>query len=527
MRFATIGPVNSPPFVPGYVPEHQLGTSGRGSVWVAREESTGELVAVRLLPVPAHQRASAHREAALLAAVDHPHVVPVYGAVDVADGVALVMAFADGGSLSDLLATRGVLPPGEVVTICAPLAEALSDVHQRGLVHGSITPDDIVFTRDGRPMLSGVGVARLVGERSGAEPGFAAPEVEAGQWPTAAADVHALAVLAVLGLTGYLPSQPLTLPGIAPATHGALARALHPDPARRLDAASLSNAMFALADPEPVGFGPAEEFVESPAASGEFDQVPDEPDGGRRARRRSRRDHADGERPARPADHHEAAAAGSPLSADVVAEPDSDVAPRRRSRTRRRDLLVGLAILVAVPVVALGGLAVWNQLTGNPDASMLPGAGRVTAPADAEGEDDLCGGPQPAPTEEPPEVTDWTPVVERLLSLRADAFNDLDAELLCQIFSAVSPHLAIDYDLMQDYSDAGVHPLNLRFEVVNVELVSGEGEVPVVLEITDRVPPHQLVDESGEVVSEVPGLPEGTWRAELVVAPDASGWQFS
>jgi hypothetical protein len=57
--------------------------------------------------------------------------------------------------------------------------------------------------------------------------------------------------------------------------------------------------------------------------------------------------------------------------------------------------------------------------------------------------------------------------------------------------------------------------------------VSGEGEVPVVLEITDRVPPHQLVDESGEVVSDVPGLPEGTWRAELVVAPDATGWQFS
>jgi serine/threonine protein kinase len=482
--FATIRPVDSPPFVPGYVLEHQLGTSGSGTVWAAREESSGEVLAVKLLPMAPERRALAHREAALLTAVDHPHVVPFYGVVDIEDGLALVMALADGGNLADLLAGRGVLPPGEVVTICAPLAEALEDAHRRGLVHGRITPEDVVFTRDGRPMLAGLGFSRLTGSPSGPAAGFAAPEVEAGQWPSPASDVYSLGVLAVLALTGYLPSGPPTLPGIAPAAHGALAGAVQPDPARRPDAATFSNAMFTLADPEPVGLGPPAEFDGLPTdASEEFAEVPDEAAGHRQ--------------------------------------------PRRRPRARKRDVLVGLVILIALPVVALGGYAVWNQLTGNPDASMLPGAGRVTAPADAEGEDDLCGGPQPAPTDEPPEVTDWTPVVERLLTMRADAFNQLDAALLCQIFSPVSPHLAVDYDLMQDYSDAGVQPSNLRFEVVNVELVSADGEVPVVLEITDRVPPHQLVDEDGEVVSEVAGLSEGTWRAELVVAPDASGWQFS
>lgn len=525
--FATIRPVDSPPFVPGYVLEHQLGTSGRGTVWAAREGSSGEVLAVKLLPMAPERRALAHREAALLTAVDHPHVVPFHGLVDVEDGLALVMALADGGNLADLLAGRGVLPPGEVVTICAPLAEALDDGHRRGLVHGRITPEVVVFTRDGRPMLAGLGFSRLTGSPSGPAAGFAAPEVEAGQWPSPASDVYSLGVLAMLALTGYLPSGPPALPGIAPAAHGALAGAVQPDPARRPDAASFSGAMFTLADPEPVGLGPPAEFDDLPAdASGEFAEVPDEAAGRRRpTRRRSRRDDAGGGGRERSGDRDAAAPAPGP-----GAEEDYGGAgrlPRRRPRARKRDVLVGLAILIALPVVALGGYAVWNQLTGNPDASMLPGAGRVTAPADAEGEDDLCGGPQPAPTDEPPEVTDWTPVVERLLALRADAFNQLDAALLCQIFSPVSPHLAVDYDLMQDYSDAGVQPSNLRFEVVNVELVSADGEVPVVLEITDRVPPHQLVDESSEVVSEVPGLPEGTWRAELVVAPDASGWQFS
>lgn len=523
--------VDSPPFVPGYALEHQLGTSGRGAIWAAREESTGELLAVKLLPMSPEHRPLAHREAALLTAVDHPHVVPFYGMVDIEGGLALVMALADGGSLADLLAGRGILPPGEVVTICAPLAEALDDAHQRGLVHGWITPEDVVFTRDGRPMLAGLGFSRLAGEPSATTSGFAAPEVEVGQQPSPASDVYSLGVLAVLALTGYLPSGPPALPGIAPAAHGAMAGAVHPDPARRPDAASFSNAMFALADPEPIGLVPQADFDDSSDdASGEFAEVPDEVVGRHRpSRRRSRRADAGGGHQGRSDDRHDPGPAAEPGGGDDfgtdAGEPDPR--PRRRPRARKRDILVGLVILIALPVVALGGYAVWNQLTGNPDASMLPGAGRVTAPADAEGEDDLCGGPQPAPTDEPPEVTDWTPVVERLLALRADAFNQLDAALLCQIFSPVSPHLAVDYDLMQDYSDAGVQPSNLRFEVVNVELVSDDGEVPVVLEITDRVPPHQLVDEAGEVISEVAGLIEGTWRAELVVAPDASGWQFS
>lgn len=509
--------------MPGYVLEQQLGANGYGPVWGAREESTGALVAIKLLPMPVpQQRAHAMREASLLAAVDHPHVVPFYGAIEIEGGLALVMALADGGSLGELLATRGALPAGEVVTISAPIAEALAEVHQRGLVHGALTPESIVFTRDGRPMLADLGLSRMTGELAGPPAGFAPPEVEAGHWPGPPADIYGLAVLVVLSLTGYLPARPLTLPGIAPAASGAVARALHPDPARRLDADSFSSAMFTLADPEPVGLasdtGEFDQVLDDPVTAsgefdrvadgtgtGEFDEVAESPASRRAPGRRARRDRHGGQ-----------------------ATPEARAQPPQRSRprARKRDILVGLAILLTVPVVAIGGYAVWNQLTGNPDAAMLPGAGRVTAPADAEGDSDLCGGPQPAPTEAPPEVTDWTPVVERLLTVRADAFNQLNPELLCEIFSPVSPHLAADYDLMQEYRDHGVHPSGLRFEVINVELVSEEDAVPVVLEITDRVPPHQLVDESGEVLNEVEGVAEATWRAELVVAPDASGWQF-
>ncbi|HEX6233352.1 MAG TPA: serine/threonine-protein kinase [Jiangellaceae bacterium] len=496
------------PYVPGYVLEQQLGVGSHGSVWVAREESSGEIVAVKLLAIPSpHERAEAQQEALALTAVDHPHLVPIYGVIEVEGGLALVMALADGGNLADLLAARGVLDPGEVVTICAPLADALSEIHRRGVVHGEVQPANILFTADGRPMLSDLGVVRLTGRLPAPVPGLTAPEVEAGQWPLPASDVYGMAATAVLALTGYLPGKPLTLPGIAPAAHGALARALQPEPERRLDAASLSNAMFALADPEPVGLV---------ANTGEFAEIETPPEdeaavadsdtrrrGGRRARGRGG------------------------LEGPPVAEARAPAGKeRRRPRSRKDVLLAGLALLVALPVVGLGAYGVWNQLRGE-DVSMLPGAGRVTSPTTTEQAQDLCGGLQPAPTENPPEVTDWTPVIEGMFTLRAEAFTELDSELLCRLFAPTSPHLAADYELIQQYQEAGVRPRGLRFEVVDVEVVSVEGELPVVLEITDRITAYELIDGDGEVVAELAGVPEGTWRAELIVAADASGYRFS
>jgi hypothetical protein len=117
-------------------------------------------------------------------------------------------------------------------------------------------------------------------------------------------------------------------------------------------------------------------------------------------------------------------------------------------------------------------------------------------------------------------------VVESLYSLRTQAFAELDATLLCDVYTPTSPVLSRDANLLQAYADAGGRVDGLAFEVVTAELVSQEGG-RVVLAITDRLPPYELVDDDGEVVAEWEGLPEETWQAELVPAPDASGWRFS
>ncbi len=84
-----------------------------------------------------------------------------------------------GGSLAAVLAARGRLSAGEVVTIGAPLAQALADIHARGVSHGDITPANIVF--DGStanrcwPISASRGWSARGGPDRRATPGYADP----------------------------------------------------------------------------------------------------------------------------------------------------------------------------------------------------------------------------------------------------------------------------------------------------------------------------------------------------------------
>ncbi|MBD0292890.1 MAG: serine/threonine protein kinase [Jiangellaceae bacterium] len=516
-----------PLLVPGYAVGELLGTGGDGSLWSAREEATGRRVALRLVPLdePA-ERERARRESAMLTVVAHAHLLPLLGVVDVPEGLVVVAELAEAGSLEDLLARRGTLPPGEVVTSTAPIAQALADLHIRGFIHGDVTSASVLFSAEGKPMLSDLGTAALrppAGAAHGHQAGYLAPEVRAGQRAQPGSDVYGLAAVALRALTGYVPAQPMTLPGIPPATQSALAAALEPDPRRRPDAAALANAFFVLAEPLPVVFT----GYPSAAAPARADEA--QPGIGATAGRHAARAR---ERAAAvpPGETASATAPAATMPVPVRERRPAEPHERRRRQPSRRFDLTRVALLIAIPVILAGAVFAGLQWFGDregPDS--LPATERVTS-APASGTTtvptDLCGGPQPAPTAQPPEVTDWTQVVEHLYTLRSQAFATLDASLLCDVYAPTSSVLAKDARLLQLYAEAGGHTEGLEFEVVTAELVSQEAG-RVVLNVTDRLPPYRLVDDDGTVVKEWQGLPQATWQAELVPAPDASSWRFS
>ena len=122
--------------------------------------------------------------------------------------VALVLELLPGGSLAALLARRGRLRPGEVVTAIAPVAAALAHAHeQRRRPRRPLARATSSSPREGRPVLTDLGVARVLGETAAGEvtPAYVDPTVARGGAPGPASDVFGVAAAAFHALTGIAP----------------------------------------------------------------------------------------------------------------------------------------------------------------------------------------------------------------------------------------------------------------------------------------------------------------------------------
>ena len=207
----------------GYRLESQVGAGGMAVVFRARDERLGRLVALKILS-PALATDSGFRrrfiaESVAAAAVDDPHIIPVYEA-DEADGVLFIaMRFVQGGDLREVLQRQGRLSPAQAAEFISPVASALDAAHAAGLVHRDVKPGNIlVDTRQGRPdhvYLSDFGVskgARSSGTLTGTgqflgTPDYSAPEQIEGGTVDGRTDQYALACVTFQLLTGVLPFQ--------------------------------------------------------------------------------------------------------------------------------------------------------------------------------------------------------------------------------------------------------------------------------------------------------------------------------
>ena len=249
-----------------------IGSGGFATVFRARDLRLERDVAVKVLlanhatdPVTA---ARFDREARVLAAVGHPNVVAVHdvhpGDPETGEEPFLVMELCDGGSLADRLAAsvNGAIQPDELVPILVDVAAGLAALHAIGIVHRDLKPSNILLS-DGRARIADLGIAiggpselTAVGTTIGTLV-YLAPEQLAGEPASPASDVHALGVVAFLGLTGTPPRPggsvtevvaasilPVPLvsavqPGLGSAFDAAIARALAADSSRRPSAADL------------------------------------------------------------------------------------------------------------------------------------------------------------------------------------------------------------------------------------------------------------------------------------------------
>ncbi|MEU3617094.1 serine/threonine-protein kinase [Streptomyces sp. NPDC006872] len=137
--------------VAGYRIEREIGRGGMAVVYRARDLRLDRTVALKLL-APELARNDTFRkrfthESRVAAAIDHPHIVPVFEA-DETDGVLFIaMRYVEGSDLRHLLDREGPLPLPTAVRIAAQVASALDAAHDHGLVHRDVKPGNILVSR--------------------------------------------------------------------------------------------------------------------------------------------------------------------------------------------------------------------------------------------------------------------------------------------------------------------------------------------------------------------------------------------
>jgi len=94
-----------------------------------------------------------------LGRVEHPALATCARVLTSADGVVVLVDADPGTDLAVLQEARGNIPPGEVVSLLAPVADALAVLHGAGLVHGDVSPANIVVTERGPVLVDVLGAA--------------------------------------------------------------------------------------------------------------------------------------------------------------------------------------------------------------------------------------------------------------------------------------------------------------------------------------------------------------------------------
>jgi serine/threonine protein kinase len=213
------------PEVPGYALKKFLGSGGAADVFLAVDLKHSRLVAVKVMARRRFAEAVAVKrfikEAQTISSLHHPNIVRIYetGKTDLLRFTAMEF-FPE--SLKQRIQSRKRIRPNEALAIANQVAAALFYAHGKGFIHRDIKPDNIMFRRDGTPVILDFGIARVLESttqltRSGMSmgtPRYMSPEQLNAKRADGRSDIYSLGVVLYEMLSGAPPfkgSQTMTV----------------------------------------------------------------------------------------------------------------------------------------------------------------------------------------------------------------------------------------------------------------------------------------------------------------------------
>ena len=197
----------------------ELGRGGMATVFRAYHEKLDRFVAIKVMYAaftadPAFLRRF-EREAQVVAALEHPNIVPVYDFAEHEEHPYLVMRLVEGLTLKQRL-QEGMLSKGEILRVLTRVGEGLDYAHGQGVLHRDVKPSNIILTAGGGVFITDFGLARLVesGESTMSQgmmlgtPQYVSPEQAQGALGVdRRTDVYSLGVVLFELVCGCVPFQ--------------------------------------------------------------------------------------------------------------------------------------------------------------------------------------------------------------------------------------------------------------------------------------------------------------------------------
>lgn len=250
---------------PHFTLERIVGEGGMGTVYAARDINLHRAQAVKLMnrSFTEDDRSridSLMMEAKIMASLNHQNVVKVFSSGFDNDQFYITMELVPGGSLDDLMESRGRVPEAKVLKIGIDVAKGLKAAHEQGLVHRDVKPGNILFADDGMAKVVDFGLARTVDDEKETDteiwgtPYYVPPETLNREKEDFRSDIYSLGATLFHAIAGrppfeaenaslvaikHLKNQPVSLkafaPDVADETAYVINRMLNKDPDARFN----------------------------------------------------------------------------------------------------------------------------------------------------------------------------------------------------------------------------------------------------------------------------------------------------
>ena len=198
--------------IPGIKVLHLIGEGGTARVYLASREDDDEPLVVKILrqEIVLNKKALERfmEEYAMVERIQSRHVAHIVGHGNYENHAYLVMEFFEGGDLNKRLAGKAV-PPKEALGVFRELMLALGDIHEKGILHRDLKPQNLMFRKDGSLAIVDFGIAKDIAaaDRTGVgeilgTPRYMSPEQVQGRALDLRTDIYSAGVLLYQMLAG-------------------------------------------------------------------------------------------------------------------------------------------------------------------------------------------------------------------------------------------------------------------------------------------------------------------------------------